>query len=284
MPHQHSAQYSHAQHNADAPDSQPQGLAAAGQAVGAVGHKVKPLQQGIVPRARTDGPADHYKADAPKGGQRGQKVFPGGGQCLVQRVHRHGQQRNEQRLQIPHVLPGRGIVQILPHGDGPCDDRHANAETEQQEKRQLGTAGIAAPAGAVQPAEGQQHGVHPERQHGKQRITDQCKGQEAPLLPGQPAGLVVGVAQPPEQRDLGQHKAGQKAAQQRRIAGKLSTPACLIVPPNPAAHQHPCDQVIERDLLIQIQQVAERPRRRTPAYPGPRRSQHCPQEKVHLPQ
>ena len=28
-------------------------------------------------------------------------------------------------------------MQILPHSDGPCDDRHANAETEQQEKRQL---------------------------------------------------------------------------------------------------------------------------------------------------
>ena len=175
-------------------------------------------------------------------------------------------------------------MQILPHSDGPCDDRHANAETEQQEKRQLGTAGIAAPAGAVQPAEGQQHGVHPERQHGKQRITDQCKGQEAPLLPGQPAGLVVGVAQPPEQRDLGQHKAGQKAAQQRGIARQLRPPRRLVMPPDPRAHQHPGDQVIERDLLIQIQQVAERPRRRTPAHPGPRRSQHSPQEKVHLPQ
>ena len=53
------------------------------------------------------------------------------------------------------MLPGRGIVQILPHSDGPCDDCHANAQTEQQEKRQLGTAGIAAPAGSVQPAEGQ---------------------------------------------------------------------------------------------------------------------------------
>ena len=134
---------------------------------------------------------------------------------------------------------------------------------KEQELQELQAAPVALPdltgckithrmfgAGTVQPAEGQQHGVHPERQHGKQRITDQCKGQEAPLLPGQPAGLVVGVAQPPEQGELGQHKANGKAAEQRRVAGKLAAPGAASLPEGPSPHQHPGDEIVEGDFLI----------------------------------
>ena len=61
-------------------------------------------------------------------------------------------------------------------------------------------------------------------------------------------------------------------------------PRRLVMPPDPRAHKHPGDQIIERDLLVQIQQVAERPRRRAPAHAGLRLCQHRPQEKIHLPQ
>ena len=182
------------------------------------------------------------------------------------------------------MLPRRRRAQILAHRDGPRNDRHADAKGQQQKERQLGAAGIAAPARAVQPAERQQHREHPERQHGKQRVAHQRKRQKAPLLRRQPTGLVVGVAQPAEQRRLGQQKADQKAAQQRGIAGQLRPPRRLVMPPDPRAHKHPGDQIIERDLLVQIQQVAKRPRRRAPAHAGLRLCQHRPQEKIHLPQ
>lgn len=117
-------------HNNAPPDQQPAVETQHRQTVEAVGHKVKPLQQGVVSRARADGPAEGDEADAPHSGQRSQHPAAGGGELLVQRVQRDQQQRHKQRLQIPHVLPGRGGVQVLPHGDGPGDDPHTDEERQ----------------------------------------------------------------------------------------------------------------------------------------------------------
>ena len=282
-PHQHHAQYRDAKGDGSAPDGQPSGQAQHGQPVKALGDEIEPLQQGVVARTRAGGTAEQHKADAPHGGEGGQQTAAHGGERLVKGVQRDGQQRDEQRLQIPHMLARRGGMQVLPHRDRPRDDGDADAQRQQQKQRQLGAAGVAAPAGAVQPAERQQHWEYPERQHREQHITGEGERQETPLLRRQPAGLIVGVAQPPEQRGLRQQEAGEEAAQQRSGGGKLCPPTAFVVPPDPQANQNPRDQVVEGDLFVEVEQVAECPGSGAPADAGARRGLHGAQEKVDLP-
>ena len=171
------------------------------------------------PRRRGRYPAKDEKAQPPQGGQPRQHPATQRCQGAVQGVQRHQQQRDQQRFQVAHVLAGGIGAQVLPHGDAPGHDAHTQPQGQQQKQRQLGAAGVGAGAGAAQRGQRHQHREDPEGQHGEEQVADHRKGQKGPLLGGEPAGLVVGVAQPRKEGELAATK------QTRKAPSRAATPA-----------------------------------------------------------